>query len=69
MTVGLPLGVDPDEIYVAEPVHFFPGDTLVLFTDGLVEDSRTRWTPGWPPPRPQSARAMSATSRSSPTGW
>jgi hypothetical protein len=41
VTVGLPLGVDPDEIYVAEPVHFFPGDTLVLFTDGLVEDSRT----------------------------
>jgi serine phosphatase RsbU (regulator of sigma subunit) len=41
VTVGLPLGVDPDEIYVAEPVHLFPGDTLVLFTDGLVEDSRT----------------------------
>jgi serine phosphatase RsbU (regulator of sigma subunit) len=45
-TVGLPLGVDPDEIYVAEPVHFFPGDTLVLFTDGLVEDSRTTMDTG-----------------------
>jgi PAS domain S-box-containing protein len=41
VAVGLPLGVDPDEIYVAEPVHLFPGDALVLFTDGLVEDSRT----------------------------
>jgi serine phosphatase RsbU (regulator of sigma subunit) len=41
LAVGLPLGVDPDEIYVAEPVHLFPGDTLVMFTDGLVEDSRT----------------------------
>jgi serine phosphatase RsbU (regulator of sigma subunit) len=46
VAVGLPLGVDPDEIYVAEPVHFFPGDTLVLFTDGLVEDSRTTMDTG-----------------------
>jgi len=46
VTVGLPLGVDPDEIYVAEPVHLFPGDTLVLFTDGLVEDSRTTMDSG-----------------------
>ena len=46
VAVGLPLGVDPDEIYVAEPVHLFPGDTLVLFTDGLVEDSRTTMDSG-----------------------
>lgn len=39
--VGLPLGVDPDETYVATPIDLEPGDTLVLLTDGLVEDSRT----------------------------
>jgi PAS domain S-box-containing protein len=41
VTVGLPLGVEPDETYVAEAVDLAVGDTLVLFTDGLVEDSRT----------------------------
>jgi PAS domain S-box-containing protein len=41
VAIGLPLGVDPDETYVAEPVALAAGDTLVLFTDGLVEDSRT----------------------------
>jgi hypothetical protein len=40
VAIGLPLGVDPDEIYVAEPIELSAGDTLVLFTDGLVEDSR-----------------------------
>lgn len=39
--VGLPLGVDPDESYVAHPVTLTRGDTVVLLTDGLVEDSRT----------------------------
>ena len=41
VAIGLPLGVDPDETYVAEPVYLSAGDTLVLYTDGLVEDSRT----------------------------
>jgi anti-sigma regulatory factor (Ser/Thr protein kinase) len=44
--VGLPLGVDPDETYVAAPVDLAPGDTLVLLTDGLVEDSRTSMQTG-----------------------
>ncbi|MDQ1629548.1 MAG: hypothetical protein QOI54_3292 [Actinomycetota bacterium] len=39
--VGLPLGVDPDEVYTSEAVDLAPGDTLVLLTDGLVEDART----------------------------
>ncbi|MGW4379156.1 SpoIIE family protein phosphatase [Kitasatospora sp. NPDC004531] len=34
---GLVLGLDPDERYPAETVRFEPGDALVLFTDGLVE--------------------------------
>jgi anti-sigma regulatory factor (Ser/Thr protein kinase) len=37
--VGPPLGVVSDEEYVAGFTHLEPGDTLVLFTDGLVEDS------------------------------
>jgi serine phosphatase RsbU (regulator of sigma subunit)/PAS domain-containing protein len=41
VAIGLPLGVDPDETYAAEPIELSAGDTLVLFTDGLVEDSRT----------------------------
>lgn len=41
VAIGLPLGVDPDETYLAEPIELSAGDTLVLFTDGLVEDSRT----------------------------
>jgi PAS domain S-box-containing protein len=41
VAVGLPLGVDPDETYVVESVELAAGDTVVLFTDGLVEDSRT----------------------------
>lgn len=39
--VGLPLGVDPDETYVATSVDLAVGDTVVLLTDGLVEDART----------------------------
>jgi PAS domain S-box-containing protein len=38
--VGLPLGVDPEEAYTAQTVALAPGDTLVLYTDGLVEDAR-----------------------------
>jgi serine phosphatase RsbU (regulator of sigma subunit) len=37
----LPLGVDPDETYTSPPVELSLGDTLVLLTDGLVEDART----------------------------
>lgn len=38
--VGLPLGVDPDETYTASSVTLAAGDTVVLYTDGLVEDAR-----------------------------
>lgn len=38
--VGPPLGVAPEEEYRTEAVRLERGDVLVLFTDGLVEDSR-----------------------------
>lgn len=38
--VGAPLGVAPEVEYVTEDVKLTRGDVLVLFTDGLVEDSR-----------------------------
>lgn len=38
--VGPPLGVAPEEEYRSAQVHLSLGDILVLFTDGLVEDSR-----------------------------
>jgi PAS domain-containing protein/anti-sigma regulatory factor (Ser/Thr protein kinase) len=44
--VGLPLGVDPDESYVTAAVRLKRGDTLVLLTDGLVEDARTTMDEG-----------------------
>ncbi|MBK8013476.1 MAG: SpoIIE family protein phosphatase [Deltaproteobacteria bacterium] len=34
---GLPLGVLPDPEYVSESFELQPGDTVVLYTDGLVE--------------------------------
>ena len=34
---ALPLGVDPDLVYVAEDATVDPGSTIVLYTDGLVE--------------------------------
>ncbi len=34
---GIPMGVDPDYEYRAEEVQLSPGDRVVLFTDGLVE--------------------------------
>lgn len=43
---GLPLGVEPDETYVARPLDLAPGDTVVLFTDGLVEDARRPFDAG-----------------------
>lgn len=36
--VGPPLGVQPDVSYRAEVLEVAPGDLLVLFTDGLVEE-------------------------------
>jgi serine phosphatase RsbU (regulator of sigma subunit)/anti-sigma regulatory factor (Ser/Thr protein kinase) len=39
--VGLPLGVDPDETYLVTSIDLAVGDTVVLLTDGLVEDART----------------------------
>jgi serine phosphatase RsbU (regulator of sigma subunit)/PAS domain-containing protein/anti-sigma regulatory factor (Ser/Thr protein kinase) len=44
--VGLPLGVDPDETYVAKQIDLAVGDVLVLFTDGLVEDARRSFDSG-----------------------
>jgi PAS domain S-box-containing protein len=37
--VGAPLGVAPDAEYATRDWHLDPGDLLLLFTDGLVEDS------------------------------
>jgi serine phosphatase RsbU (regulator of sigma subunit)/pSer/pThr/pTyr-binding forkhead associated (FHA) protein len=34
---GLPLGVDPDHIYLGVDVDFESGSTLVLYTDGISE--------------------------------
>lgn len=44
--VGLPLGVDPAESYLAKQIDLSPGDVLVLFTDGLVEDARRSFDSG-----------------------
>jgi anti-sigma regulatory factor (Ser/Thr protein kinase) len=37
--VGLPLGVAPEDEYRTREVLLGPGDVVVLYTDGLVEDS------------------------------
>jgi sigma-B regulation protein RsbU (phosphoserine phosphatase) len=34
---GIPLGIDPDEGYGQECVTLAPGDTLLLYTDGVTE--------------------------------
>jgi serine phosphatase RsbU (regulator of sigma subunit) len=34
---GLPFGIDRETTFVANPLGLQPGDTLVLFTDGVVE--------------------------------
>ncbi len=44
--VGLPFGVDPDETYLAAPVLLAPGETVVLYTDGLVEGARRPFDEG-----------------------
>jgi anti-sigma regulatory factor (Ser/Thr protein kinase) len=44
--VGPPLGVIAGEEYLAGYTHLEPGDTLVLFTDGLVEDSARSYDVG-----------------------
>jgi GAF domain-containing protein/anti-sigma regulatory factor (Ser/Thr protein kinase) len=38
--VGPPLGVAPEDEYRTRELQLGPGDVLVLYTDGLVEDSR-----------------------------
>jgi sigma-B regulation protein RsbU (phosphoserine phosphatase) len=34
---GLPLGIDPQESYEDFTAHLSPGETLVLYTDGITE--------------------------------
>jgi len=34
---GIPMGIDPDYVYSAEEQTLVPGDRVVLFTDGLIE--------------------------------
>jgi sigma-B regulation protein RsbU (phosphoserine phosphatase) len=34
---GLPLGIEPGESYADTPAQLHPGDTLVLYTDGITE--------------------------------
>jgi sigma-B regulation protein RsbU (phosphoserine phosphatase) len=34
---GIPVGMFPDSEYVAEEMRLFPNDTLLLYTDGVVE--------------------------------
>lgn len=34
---GLPLGVDPESEYVEDSITLRPGDTVLLYTDGVVE--------------------------------
>jgi sigma-B regulation protein RsbU (phosphoserine phosphatase) len=36
-TGGLPFGISPDATFEIETLQFQPGDTLVLYTDGVVE--------------------------------
>ena len=39
-TSGFPLGFDPDAQYPETETGFAPGDTLFLYTDGIVESAR-----------------------------
>jgi hypothetical protein len=38
--VGPPIGVRPDAVYPEESLRLDPGDTLLLYTDGLIERRR-----------------------------
>ena len=38
---GLPLGVDPDSAYTEATAEVRPGDTLILYTDGVLEAENT----------------------------
>lgn len=35
---GLPLGIDPDVTFYSHVHHFRPGQTLLLYTDGAIEE-------------------------------
>jgi len=37
---GMPLGLMPEAVYTASEAHVEPGDTLVLYTDGITEAAR-----------------------------
>jgi serine phosphatase RsbU (regulator of sigma subunit) len=37
---GLPLGIEPDQVYESERVELEPGSVVVLYTDGVVEARR-----------------------------
>ena len=41
-TGNLVLGIDPEQKYVNAEVQLFPGDTLVLYTDGVTEAENVR---------------------------
>jgi serine phosphatase RsbU (regulator of sigma subunit) len=36
-TTGIPLGISEDQTWTQESVQFFPGDLVVLYTDGIIE--------------------------------
>ncbi len=39
---GLVLGIDSDQYYAQGTIHTKPGDTILLYTDGLTEESNSR---------------------------
>ncbi len=42
VTVDLPAGIDPTARYTESPVRLAPGESLVLYTDGVTEARRAR---------------------------
>jgi serine phosphatase RsbU (regulator of sigma subunit) len=37
---GLPLGIEPDQIYPEQRARLHPGSVVVLYTDGVIEARR-----------------------------
>ncbi|MBA0052958.1 phosphatase [Streptomyces sp. AJS327] len=44
---GLPLGIEPDPEYPTTRLVLEPGETLLIFTDGLIETGGHDWETGW----------------------